>query len=216
MFKKFLTHKITRDKLDIFIRQYASDEFTLDIGCANSPYSCYFPNRVGFDAVPGQGVDVVGDAHRLPFESDKFDRILCTEVLEHLHSPHLAIAEMHRVLKPGGLLILSTRFIFPIHESPNDFYRYTKYGLQYLFRDWEIKELKEEVGTQQTLAVLLQRIGFQTTLAGGIFTKLLVFLTAKVIDAFPNLISKEFGDIRKETKEKNILVSGYYLVCKKK
>ncbi len=117
MINKFLnkigiTSKLTRKQLDKFIERHRSDGYTLDIGCAYSPYAAFFPNRVGLDIKPWPGVDVIGDAHQLPFEDEKFDNILCLEVLEHLHSPQTAVAEMRRVLKPGGHLILSTRFIF--------------------------------------------------------------------------------------------------------
>lgn len=216
MLKEFLTSKITRKNLEKFVSKYSSDKLTLDLGCADSPYSSYFKNRIGFDVKVGKGVDVVGDAHNLPFENEKFDVVLCTEVLEHLHSPHIAASEMKRVLKMGGLLILSTRFIFPIHDAPDDFYRYTKYGLKYLFKDgWEILELKEETGTKDAMAVLLQRLGYQTKLKCNIFSKMALFLLAKIICVFPSLIDKEFGDINHLAEEKNILTSGYYLACRK-
>ncbi|MBU1255488.1 class I SAM-dependent methyltransferase [Patescibacteria group bacterium] len=210
-----LTSKITRQKLELFIQKYKSDGLTLDIGCSNSPYIKYFPNRVGLDIQDGPNVDIVADIHKLPFEDEKFDNILCTEVLEHLHSPHIAIAEMKRVLKPGGKLILSTRFIFPLHEVPNDYYRYTKYGLKYLFKDWQIIELKEEANTLTTLAVLLQRIGYQCEILGFRPFKILFFIKAKIISWFSFLITKEYGDIRKKQPETNIMASGYYLVSQK-
>ncbi len=220
MFNKFLakihlTSKLTRERLVKFVAKHRNKGLTLDIGCARAPYLEYFPNRIGFDIKPGPRVDVVGDAHNLPFENEKFDNILCTEVLEHLHSPELAISEMRRVLKKGGALILSTRFIFSIHDVPNDFYRYTKYGLRYLFKDWEILELEEEVSSKDTFAVLLQRMGYQAEFRGGIFTKFIIFFLARIITFFPNLIKKEFGNIKRSTEERNILTSGYYLVCKK-
>jgi len=213
---KFLTKKITRVELEKFISENSSDRLTLDLGCSNSPYSHYFKNRIGLDVNKGRGVDVVADAHDLPFEDGKFDIILCTEVLEHLHSPHVAISEMKRVLKVGGKLILTTRFIFPIHDAPGDYFRYTKYGLRYLFKDWNVISLVEEVGTKDAFAVLLQRIGFQTDLLGGMATKIMVFALARLINAMPSLIRDEFGDIRKQSRENNILTSGYYLVANKK
>ena len=102
MFKDFLTKKISRGLIDEFVSRHSSDKLTLDIGCCNSPYSKYFPNRTGLDTRDGDGVDVIGDAHKLPFENESFEIVLCTEVMEHLHSPHIAIAEMNRVLKQGG------------------------------------------------------------------------------------------------------------------
>ncbi|MFH1997248.1 MAG: class I SAM-dependent methyltransferase [Patescibacteria group bacterium] len=215
MIKNFLTTKITRQELKKFIQKHSSDKLTLDLGCSNSPYSKYFLNRVGFDIQDGKGVDIIGDAHKLPFEDEKFDVILCTEVLEHLHSPHIAISEMKRVLKLNGKLILTTRFIFPIHDSPNDFYRYTKYGLKYLFKDWRIESIQEESNTVETLFILLQRIGYQTELRVNKITKLLLFIFVKFMPIFSFFVKKEYGDIQREKIEKNIMTSGYYLICQK-
>jgi len=120
MLKDFLTSKITRNNLGKFVSNNSSNGLTLDLGCGNVYYKKYFPNRIGFDIKSGPGIDVVGDAHHLPFENEKFDVILCTEVLEHLHSPEIAISEMERVLKKGGKLILTTRFIYPLHDIPHD------------------------------------------------------------------------------------------------
>jgi len=217
MLKEFLTSKITRNNLDKFISEHSSNKLTLDLGCADSPYSSYFRNRIGLDIKAGKGVDIIGDAHNLSFENEKFDVVLCTEILEHLHSPHIAISEMKRVLKKGGLLILSTRFIFPLHNTPNDFYRFTKYGLRYLFREgWKVLELEEEVDTKDTLAVLIQRMGYQANFRGGKFVKIILFLLAKIIYFLPTLIKEEFSDIYKIGNENNIMTSGYYLVCQKK
>ena len=213
--KTGLTSKITRKELDRFVINNKSNKLTLDLGCSNSPYSQYFSNRVGFDISKGKGVDVVGDAHNLPFEDEKFDNILCTEVLEHLHTPQKAIAEMKRVLKKDGKLILTTRFLFPLHDIPHDYYRYTKYGLRNLFKDWNIVELREEVNTIKTIAVLLQRIGYQSKLRGGKVTKVFLFLLAKLVAKLSFFVVKEYGDIGKTKKESDIMASGYYLVAKK-
>lgn len=213
-----LTKKITRAKLDKFLMKHKdAHALVLDLGCGTSaPYAKYFPNRIGFDAVSGGGVDIVGDAHRLPFENDKFDVILCTEVLEHIHSPEIAISEMKRVLKRQGKLILTTRFIFPLHDVPHDYYRYTKYGLKYLFREWEVMELKAETNTIETLGVLFQRIGFQSELLHLKPLKILFFILAKLTLLFRFVLTKEFGDISKRNIETDILSSGYYLACRKK
>jgi SAM-dependent methyltransferase len=215
--RKLLTSKLTRARLDPFLARQANTKYTLDIGCANAPYANLFPNRVGFDEREAPGVDVVGDAHALPFPDDTFEQILWTEVLEHLHAPQQAIDEMRRVLAPGGTLILTTRFIFPLHDVPGDFFRYTKYGLRHLLREWEIVSLEEEAGTMETLGVLLQRIAFQADLRGGIITKTLFLMLARITGVFSFLIKKEYGmrskiDVR---EEQSILASGYYVIARK-
>jgi len=218
MLKNFLRKKITRTQLDKFVQDHRSDKYTLDLGAGNSPYSHYFTNRLGFDVAKGKGVDVVGDAHNLPFEDEKFEVIVCNEGLEHLRTPEKAISEMKRVLKKKGTLILTTRFIFPLHDAPHDYYRYTKYGLKHLFKDWKIIELREEVGTIKTIAVLLQGIAFQTEPMGGKFTKGIFFLLSKIILLFSGILKEEYGNRRSKNtiKEDSILTSGYYLVCRKR
>ncbi len=209
---------MTRARLNPFIEAYANDAYTLDIGCADSPYARTFSNRVGFDALPGVGVDVVGDAHTLPFPDQSFEQILCTEVLEHLHTPQIAIGEMFRVLKSGGTLILTTRFIFPIHDAPGDYYRFTKYGLKHLFRGWDIISLNEESSTMGTLGVLLQRIAYHSELRGGRFTKAIMHVLAHVSNHLGWLVIKEYGMRSKVgvREEKDTMTSGYFLVARKR
>lgn len=79
----------------------------------------------GLDMRAGPGVDIVGTADALPFESDSFDVVVSTEMLEHDPSPWLSLAEMGRVLKPGGHLLLTTRGNgFGEHLEPDDFWRF--------------------------------------------------------------------------------------------
>ena len=133
--------------------------------------------------------------------------------MEHLHTPEVAIKEIARVLAPGGRLILTTRFVYPLHDIPHDYFRYTKYGLRHLFKDWKIKELTEDTDTFSTVAVLLQRIGFQTKLRGGKFSKAIIYSLAWILERMKWLVVEEYGDIKKQTSEKNIMSAGYMLVA---
>ena len=89
---------------------------------------------VGFDVRAGPGVDVVGDAHRLSehFERERFDLVFGVSVLEHLAFPWKVVVEIHRVLKPGGLLFLATHPTWPEHETPADFWRFPPGALRAL------------------------------------------------------------------------------------
>jgi SAM-dependent methyltransferase len=69
---------------------------------------------------------------QLPFRDASFDTAVSFQVLEHVPEPALMLTEIGRVLKPGGVLILTAPHIWGIHEEPNDFYRFTPYGLRYL------------------------------------------------------------------------------------
>jgi SAM-dependent methyltransferase len=76
--------------------------------------------------------DLVYDGRRLPFEDATFDTVLNVQVLEHTPGPRALVAEMGRVLKPGGVLILSAPFQFRLHEQPHDYFRYSPHGLRVL------------------------------------------------------------------------------------
>ena len=69
--------------------------------------------------------DVVADACELPLSSGSVDCVVCCEVLEHVRKPEQAVAEMYRALKPGGVLIASTPFLYPVHADPDDYSRFT-------------------------------------------------------------------------------------------
>ena len=99
---------------------------------------------VNMDISLFKNVDVVGDAHNLPFKNNSFDTVWCDAVLEHVRCPKKVVVEMYRVLKKGGHVFVVTPFIHKYHEHPNDFYRWTSSGLEELFESEGIK--KEAVG----------------------------------------------------------------------
>jgi SAM-dependent methyltransferase len=104
----------------------------LDYGCGGSPY------RSLFGACTYHRADLAGDLtvdfeygpdSRLPAELAGYDCVLSTQVLEHVLSPTVYLAEAYRVLKPGGRLLLSTHGLFEDHACPYDYWRWTVYGL---------------------------------------------------------------------------------------
>lgn len=210
-----LSRKLTRVTLDRFIARHATNRPTLDIGAQNGPYAAQFPARVGLDILPGRGVRIIGDAQALGIRDSAFPVILCTEVLEHLPEPQKAIDEMFRVLEPGGTLLLTTRFLFPIHDAPHDYFRYTKYGLRHLLRRFEIVELQEETDSVGTLAVLLQRLGMQARTLNWTPLRGLWLVAAQLARPFSSLISQEYGDSRRTRAETGIMTSGYHVACRK-
>lgn len=129
---------------------------------------------------------VVSDVCRLPFVTNSWDIVVCMEVLEHVHDPGKAAIEMHRVLKPGGLLILSTRYIFPLHDRPHDFFRFTRYGLEYLFRDFSSVTVSEQHSWTETIAVLIARLLSQPNRWVGLMAPF-IYLGAVIISRIPSL-----------------------------
>ena len=126
--------------LTSILRRYTSGR-VLDAGCGRQPYQ----NLLKSLGAEYESLDTtrrtpeqtyVGDIQDMnSIEADRFDTVLCSEVLEHLPRPAAALSEINRVLKPGGKLILSVPFFARLHEEPYDFFRYTEHGLTYLLED---------------------------------------------------------------------------------
>ncbi|GAB3570892.1 hypothetical protein GCM10027578_28000 [Spirosoma luteolum] len=115
----------------------------VDIGCGNCPFEHLVDTRkaryVGVDVADADKWDyenskiITYDGKHLPFETATVDQFICTEVLEHVPDPHELIADMHRVLKPGGVGIVTIPWSARFHYKPYDYHRYTPSTLNTLF-----------------------------------------------------------------------------------
>lgn len=89
---------------------------------------------VAFDIYASPTVQFVADGHRIPLHDAAVDGVLVQAVLEHVLEPDRVVAEIHRVLGPGGVVYAETPFLQQVHEGPYDFTRYTESGHRWLFR----------------------------------------------------------------------------------
>jgi len=160
----WLIYKIHNDNLKYFAKKYFKGNL-IDIGCGIKPYkdllALYVTEHIGIDHKDTlhdmSSIDRFGTAYEIPATDSEFDCALCTAVLEHLEEPEHALRECHRILKRGGVAIYSVPFIWHLHEEPRDFFRYSKYGLKYLFEKvgFEIIEIKALSGFWVTFGQLL-------------------------------------------------------------
>lgn len=107
----------------------------LDVGCGWKPYRRMFAcdEYVGMEWTDACHPDVVGDVRDMKmFAAGEFDSVLCNQMLEHVDDSERALAEIQRVLKPGGHLCITVPFVGRLHCVPHDYWRFSPYGLRYL------------------------------------------------------------------------------------
>jgi SAM-dependent methyltransferase len=136
----------------------------LDLGCGEKPFISSFAecSYTGIDVeVSGRekslkSPDMFFDGRTIPFGSDTFDGILCTQVLEHVGNLELTLSECNRVLKSDGVMIITVPFLYREHEQPFDFRRFTSFGItsELEGHGFKIEKLKKGLGAVPTIAML--------------------------------------------------------------
>lgn len=178
------------------IRQIAG--IVLDIGSADRWIEPYLSSGVQYIALDypetgrelyGAKPDIFADGSRLPIRDSSIDNVVCFDVIEHVKNPEAMLFEIVRVLKPGGCVFLTMPFLYPIHDAPFDFQRFTKYGWFKRLEELGLVQIKVQshghaVGVAAMLACL--------AIAGSIprqnpFVMLLLSIIASPIIVFINL-----------------------------
>jgi SAM-dependent methyltransferase len=112
----------------------------LDAGAGERVHARYFERQryVAVDLAVGDTawnygkLDAIADLTALPFSSDCFEACINIVTLEHVREPGCALRELERTLAPGGRLLMIVPHEWEVHQSPHDYYRYTRHGMSYL------------------------------------------------------------------------------------
>ena len=213
----FLSKKVSRKNLYKFI--YASikkinnkNNKVLNIGSGGeieNELKKYFNNLYSIDIDKKRSPDQIIDLCDKNFKKKiKFKpNLVCIfEVLEHTKDPKLAIKNIYKLLKKNDYCLASVPFNFHIHDEPNDFWRFTYYGIKFLFKDFSEINIKIRNGWLDSIFVNIIRLekekNFFSKITGKTFI-LIYFLTYPLIQIIQKII----------TSKK--LTTGYYIEAKK-
>lgn len=158
---RFLKKKLSTKNLDKLCSEFASDKRTLVVHSEDVDYEPYFPNAFAVTKRIEKPADMHVDLYYEKIneiDSDSFEIVLCTGLLEHVPDPQRLINEFKRILKPGGKLIISASAVFSFHEGPDNFFHFTPYGFEVLFKEWShIEMLRGASQPFETIGILMQR-----------------------------------------------------------
>lgn len=137
-----------RELVKIFSEKYPIKEPIFEFGSFQVPEQKdfadmrhIFPKKTyfGCDMRSGPGVDLILDLHDIDLSSESAGTVLILDTFEHVEYPRKAIKEVYRILKPDGIVMLTSVMNFPIHEHPSDYWRFTPEGFKSLLKDFKFK-----------------------------------------------------------------------------
>ncbi len=157
--------RLSRRSLEQFARETATTERALVVHSRDIDHRRFFPNSVVLSRPRGEQAERFASPYLEELAlvgNETFPVIVCTALLEHVPGPDRLVGELHRILEPGGRLIVTASAVFPFHGAPANYFHFTPNGLRYLFRDWtRFDVLRGSSQPFETLAIMLQRINLQ-------------------------------------------------------
>jgi SAM-dependent methyltransferase len=192
----------------------------LDIGCGNKPYESLFDNATsytGCDIVQSSDnrVDVICPSTDIPLQDEGYDTVFSTQVLEHVEDHGKMLSEAFRLLKPGGNIILSAPMVWPHHEEPYDFFRFTRYGLEYLFKKTGFTDIRiqQNGGKWATIGQLRQTVWGQTTRRRNTVFRKILFVFYKYCLKY--LINMRYSLLERLEPDDDFITLNYVITARK-
>ena len=133
---------------------FHNGKIILNVGSGPRTYP-HLTGIINVDAHPFSNVDIVADVTNLPFKDGVADMVIAESLLEHVPEVGKAVSEISRVIKPGGYVYAMVPFLYPFHESPGDYYRWTMPGWKHAFPDFEVVDSGARSGPMSAILSIL-------------------------------------------------------------
>jgi SAM-dependent methyltransferase len=150
----FIGRKVKRNIRKLFSN---GKDLVIDIGSGKSNYHEYMKGKiVSFDIQQSDKVSVIGDADFLPFREGKFDKIITINSMYLFKYPHKFVEASSKILKKGGKLVFMNPYFYPVHDAPNDRYRFSRYGIETLLeKNFKIEKIESMGGFFSLPAIII-------------------------------------------------------------
>ena len=198
----------------------------VDIGCGHCEIKKYLSSDVSYTGIDyyytsvnwyGSSPDIYADAQKLPLKSGAVKTVFLFDVLEHLPEPELCLKEISRILVKGGKLIIQVPFVYPVHDAPLDFRRWTSYGLERILLAEEMEKIEVGYcGEAIETSLLMLNMALAKTLLNSLYKKnplILLLPLFPIIIFCLNIFAIIFKSI---TPKDNFMPFAYRMIAEKK
>lgn len=152
-----------KDHIREFLKNDAQEDLVIELGSGNRRLR---EDVINVDLFSFPNVDLVADIATVPFRDSSVDAVILDTVLEHVPEPHRVISEIHRILRPGGVLVCITPFVFPYHGYPRHYANFSRDGLMFLLKDFSECRVEMNMGPTSGMLNLLSEY-FAVALSGN-------------------------------------------------
>ena len=191
----YIRKKISTKNIEKLLKPHSTDKKVLVVHSEDIDYKLFFPNAFTVtkreDVPANMHVDIYYEELQ-NIAPESYDTIICTGLMEHVPEPKNLIANFHRILEPNGKLVLQASSVFSIHEGPDNFFQFTHFGIEYLFKEWKNKKITGSCQPYETIAILLQRILYQTKV--NVFTKIFTVVLYNLLPLFDKSIKEQYSN----------------------
>ncbi len=210
-------YKTGRIELREQIRRHASfiRGRVLDVGAGS--FSRYkdlfsFDEYVLMDTEARKGIDIVGRIEKIPSPDCVFNSVVCTQVLGDVYDLHKAFTEIYRILRPNGVVLITESLFDPLHDEPEDYWRFTKHSLRRLAEDsgFKIEVLEHRGGYHSVMAQLKARYWIERLSANGKWFVRPFSFILKILGTWAQWL-----DRHDKSRAGKLFTHGYILICSK-